>query len=95
VTDIGGLEFLNPNPNHEATVMLKQLSKNDVPVGTDVWSVDRENTLEITQSQVPSRKLTPVACAQLGRLVCRNAAWVNFGNQARANSSERRSDPAA
>jgi hypothetical protein len=44
VTDNGGLEFLNPNPNHEVTVMLKQLSKSDVPVGTDVWSVDREHT---------------------------------------------------
>jgi len=31
MTDIGGLEFLTPNPNHEVTVMLKQLNKNDVP----------------------------------------------------------------
>jgi hypothetical protein len=41
MTAIGGLEFLTPNPNHELTVMLKQLDKNDVPAGTGVWSVDQ------------------------------------------------------
>jgi hypothetical protein len=49
ITDIGGLEFLTPNPNHELTVMLTQLPKNDVPAGTGVWSVDREHTEDQTQ----------------------------------------------
>src|SRR5713226_2897497 len=50
VTYIGGLEFLNPNPNHEVTVLLKQLGENDVPPGTNVWSVDREHTEDQTES---------------------------------------------
>jgi hypothetical protein len=39
-TAIGGLELLDPNPNHEVVVLFKDLSKDDVPVGTEVWSVD-------------------------------------------------------
>jgi hypothetical protein len=49
ITGIEGLEFLAPNPNHEVTVMLKQLGKNEVPAGTDVWSVDREHTDDQTE----------------------------------------------
>lgn len=37
---IGGLELLDPNPRYDVVIMLKGMSKNDVPVGTEVWSVD-------------------------------------------------------
>jgi translation elongation factor EF-Tu-like GTPase len=37
-TNIGGLEFLCPNPSGEIVVLLKGFSKEDVPVGTQVWS---------------------------------------------------------
>ena len=56
MTDIGGLEFLTPNPDHELTVMHKQLDKNDVPAGTGVWSVDNEHTEDQKQ---PTRKPPP------------------------------------
>ena len=36
--NIGGLELLTPNPRHDVVVMLKNLNKQDVPVGTEVWS---------------------------------------------------------
>ena len=35
---IGGLEFLCPNPRHDVVIMLTGLSKQDVSVGTEVWS---------------------------------------------------------
>jgi hypothetical protein len=35
---IGGVELLCPNPRHNVVIMLKGLSKEDVPVGTEVWS---------------------------------------------------------
>jgi hypothetical protein len=38
-TTIGGLERLCPNPRHDVVIMLKGFSKEDVPVGTEVWSV--------------------------------------------------------
>jgi len=37
---IGGLEMLSPNPRHEVVILLKTLTKEDVPVGTEVWSSD-------------------------------------------------------
>ena len=37
-TRIGALEFLCPNPRGEVVIMLKNLTKTDVPVGTEVWS---------------------------------------------------------
>jgi hypothetical protein len=37
---IGSLELLNPNPRHEVTILLKDMAKEDVPVGTEVWSVE-------------------------------------------------------
>ena len=40
MTTIGGIDFLRPNPNHVVPVMLKDLGKDDVAVGTEVWSVD-------------------------------------------------------
>jgi hypothetical protein len=39
-TTIGSLEFLCPNTKNEVVVMLHQFGKNDVPVGTEVWSND-------------------------------------------------------
>ena len=38
-TWIGGLELLCPNPRGDVVIMLKQLAKTDVPIGTEVWSV--------------------------------------------------------
>lgn len=37
---IGGLELPSPNPRHEVMVLLRSLTKGDVPVGTEVWSTD-------------------------------------------------------
>ena len=39
-TRIGGLELLDPNPRHDVVIMLKESAKEDVPVGTEVWSSD-------------------------------------------------------
>jgi hypothetical protein len=41
VTRIGGLEFMSPMPaNHAISVLLpNELTKDDVPVGTEVWSL--------------------------------------------------------
>ncbi|MFN0198942.1 MAG: hypothetical protein ACKVT0_19510 [Planctomycetaceae bacterium] len=39
-TEIGGIEMLDPNPNYEVVIMLKGLTKDDVPVGTEVWSAN-------------------------------------------------------
>jgi hypothetical protein len=37
---IDGIELLNPPPqNFAVTVMFKKLTKADVPIGTEVWSV--------------------------------------------------------
>ena len=41
-TTIGALELLDPNPNHDVVVLLKELTKDDVPIGTEVWSVNSE-----------------------------------------------------
>jgi len=41
-TTISSLEIMNPNPNHEVVVLLKELTKDDVPIGTEVWSVGFE-----------------------------------------------------
>jgi hypothetical protein len=38
--NMDGLELLFPNPRHEVVIMLKGMTKADVPVGTEVWSVD-------------------------------------------------------
>jgi hypothetical protein len=37
-TTIGGLELLCPNPKNEVVVMLHEFGKEDVPLGTEVWS---------------------------------------------------------
>ena len=37
---IGGLEMLDPNPSYEVVIMIKELTKEDIPIGTEVWSVD-------------------------------------------------------
>ena len=37
-TTIGSLEILDPNPTHQVVVLLKELGKEDVPIGTEVWS---------------------------------------------------------
>jgi translation elongation factor EF-Tu-like GTPase len=39
-TSIGGLEIMNPNPKNEIVILLRELSKEEVPIGTEVWSVD-------------------------------------------------------
>ena len=37
---IGGLELLDPNPRRDVVIMLAGMTKSEVPVGTEVWSVD-------------------------------------------------------
>ena len=40
---IAGIEMMNPPlPNFAVVVLLKELTKDDVPIGTEVWSVDRD-----------------------------------------------------
>lgn len=39
MTNIAGLEFPHPNPNYEMLILLKDFRADDVPVGTEVWSV--------------------------------------------------------
>lgn len=39
-TVIGGLEFLCPNPRMDVVILLKGLTKADVPIGTEVWSAE-------------------------------------------------------
>jgi hypothetical protein len=39
--EIGGLELLCPNPRHDVVILLKGMSKEDIPIGTEIWSVDR------------------------------------------------------
>ncbi|MGO9112146.1 MAG: CPCC family cysteine-rich protein [Thermoguttaceae bacterium] len=39
---IGGLELLSPlPPNKDVCVLLKGLSKGDVPIGTEIWSMNK------------------------------------------------------
>src|SRR5208337_2384973 len=39
---IGGLEMLCPRPRpDEVVILLKSLTKDDVPAGTEVWSVNK------------------------------------------------------
>ena len=38
-TSIAGIEICCPNPRHDVVILLKELSKEDVPVSTEVWSV--------------------------------------------------------
>jgi len=40
-TTIGALEILSPNPRGGIAVLLNEFSKEDVPVGTEVWSAER------------------------------------------------------
>jgi hypothetical protein len=37
---IGFLEQIHPNPRHELSIVLNEVSKENVPIGTEVWSVD-------------------------------------------------------
>jgi hypothetical protein len=40
---IGGIELINclpPRPKNEVVILLRGLSKDDVPIQTQVWSVD-------------------------------------------------------
>jgi hypothetical protein len=41
---IGSLELPTPNPEHQVLVLLQGFVKEDVPVGTEVWSVDTHRT---------------------------------------------------
>ncbi len=38
---IGGLEMLSPDPSRGLTLLISGMAKDDVPIGTEVWSVDR------------------------------------------------------
>jgi hypothetical protein len=40
VITIDGLELPHPNPNNEVLIFLKNPQKEDVPIGTRVWSID-------------------------------------------------------
>jgi hypothetical protein len=35
---IGSLELPSPNPRHEVCVLVKELTRAEVPIGTEVWS---------------------------------------------------------
>ena len=37
--EIAGFEYPTPNPRREIAIMLKGINKDDVPVGTEVWSI--------------------------------------------------------
>jgi hypothetical protein len=39
-TRIGGIEMPNPTPGPVVVVNLLELKKDDLPIGTQVWSVD-------------------------------------------------------
>jgi hypothetical protein len=39
-TAIGELELICPNPRHDVVIVLKGLTREDVPVGTEVWSTE-------------------------------------------------------
>jgi hypothetical protein len=39
---IAGLELPHPNPKYECLVLLHELDQEDVPIGTEVWSVEEE-----------------------------------------------------
>ena len=42
-TTIGGIEMISctpPRPKTDVVILLKGLNKEDVPVGSEVWSVD-------------------------------------------------------
>ena len=45
---IGGLELSTPNPNHDVRIFLNGRSKADVPIGTEVWSVDQAKSASTT-----------------------------------------------
>jgi hypothetical protein len=38
-THIDGLELPHPNPKYEVLILIKELVKDDVPIGTEVWSL--------------------------------------------------------
>ncbi len=41
---IGGIEMIHctpPRPKNDVVILLQGLSKDEVPIGTEVWSVDR------------------------------------------------------
>ncbi len=38
---IGGIEIIcGARPRHDVVILLQSLGKDDVPIGTEVWSVD-------------------------------------------------------
>ena len=39
IVTIAGLELPHPNPEKNVLILLDELSKDDVPVGTEVWSL--------------------------------------------------------
>ena len=40
---IAGLELPVPNPENEVLILLREFGKEDVPVGTEVWSLDERH----------------------------------------------------
>lgn len=43
VWQIGGIEMFTPRPpQSDFAILLKCLTMDDVPVGTEIWSVDRD-----------------------------------------------------
>ena len=37
-SQIGSLVLVTPNPGHEVVILIKELTKADIPIGTEVWS---------------------------------------------------------
>jgi hypothetical protein len=49
---IGGLELLCPRPRpDEVVVLLRGLGKDDIPIGTEIWSVDNDCDTSIISSR--------------------------------------------
>ena len=43
IVPIAGLELPHPNPENEVLILIGELSKDDVPAGTEVWSLDESH----------------------------------------------------
>jgi hypothetical protein len=51
---IDGLGLIHtPKPCNEVPVFLKGLSKDDVPAGTECWTIDAANSASLVPEQVP------------------------------------------
>ena len=45
---ISGIGFQTPNPSHTLPLLLKDLRKEEIPIGTEVWTDDNSTELHGT-----------------------------------------------